>query len=137
MFSRSVSLFGFVPSQLTGPVGTKVTFRQVAGSPEIHTASTGPGNPLKDAGSYLGKIAKAFETDDQPPQIGIQPSDPGANPLLSSALHGNGFWNSGVLDGVSLTKVLPNTATVTFAQAGSYDFYCLVHPFMQATIKVQ
>jgi plastocyanin len=137
MFSRSVSLFGFVPSQLTVPVGTKVTFRQVAGSPEIHTASTGPGNPLKDAGSYLGKIAKAFETDDQPPQIGIQPSDPGANPLLSSALHGNGFWNSGVLDGVSLTKVLPNTATVTFAQAGSYDFYCLVHPFMQATIKVQ
>lgn len=137
LFRNNVSLFGFVPSKLTVPVGTTVTFRQVAGSSEIHTATTGPGNPLKDPTSYLGKIAKAFETDDQPPQIGIQPSDPGASPLLSSVLHGNGFWNSGVIDGVSLTSVLPNSAKVTFAQAGSYDFFCLVHPFMQATITVQ
>lgn len=137
LYRRTVSLFGFVPSQLTVAVGTTVTFRQAAGSSEIHTATTGPGNPLKEPTSYLGKIAKSFENDDQPPQIGIQPSDPGASPLLSSVLHGNGFWNSGVIDGVSLTRVLPNKATVTFAQAGSYDFYCLVHPFMQATIKVQ
>ena len=137
MFRNSVSLFGFVPSKLTVSVGTPVTFRAIAGSSEIHTATAGPGNPLKEAGSYLGKIAKSFENDDQPPQIGIHPSDPGSSPLLSSALHGNGFWNSGVIDGASLTTLLPSKATVTFAQAGSYDFFCLVHPFMQATITVQ
>jgi plastocyanin len=138
MFGRGgVSLFGFVPKKLTVAIGTTVTFRSVGGNSEIHTASTGLGNPEKDPKSYLGKIAKSFEEDNQPPQIGINASDGGANPLLSSALHGNGFWNAGVLDDVSLTTVLTNKQQVTFAQAGTYEFYCLIHPFMHATITAQ
>src|SRR3954451_3997758 len=42
----NVTLFAFVPSALTVPRGTTVTFRMGARS-EIHTATTGPGDPEK------------------------------------------------------------------------------------------
>jgi plastocyanin len=132
-----VSLFDFVPHALSVPVGTTVTFRSTGHNPELHTATTGPGNPLKDAKSYLGVLAKSFENDDQPPQIGANPSDGGATAALSPLLHGNGFWNAGLLDDVALTTVLTNAQKVTFAQAGKYEFYCLIHPFMHATVTAQ
>jgi plastocyanin len=51
-------------------------------------------------------------------------------------LHGNGFWNSGVLDGSSATP-LPNSSKVTFGAPGTYNFYCLIHPFMKGSVVVQ
>jgi plastocyanin len=32
---------------------------------------------------------------------------------------------------------LPASGAVTFGAPGSYDFYCLIHPFMKATVTVQ
>jgi plastocyanin len=125
--------FGFAPGKLTVPVGTTVRFIVPGGSFETHTASTGPGNPESQPKSYLGAIANG---QDDP--RGAYPSDPPpAGPAaLTPLLHGNGFWSSGAMD-VNANTPLPNSNSVTFAQAGTYEFYCLIHPFMHGTITAQ
>ncbi|MDP8967197.1 MAG: hypothetical protein M3N04_01210 [Actinomycetota bacterium] len=130
-----VSLLRFVPGRLTVPVGTTVTFRMKKGDTETHTASTGPGSPMRP-NTYLGKIHASLEGPAPDPKL-LYPSDPPAAPAgLTPALHGNGFWNSGVIDGSPFTP-LRDRARVTFAAAGTYTFFCLIHPFMQTTIKAQ
>jgi plastocyanin len=67
----------------------------------------------------------------------VYPSDPpGTLAALSPTLHGNGFWNSGVLDTAKATP-LPTSNAVTFTTPGTYNFYCLIHPFMHGTVVVQ
>lgn len=131
-----VSLFAFSPSKLTVPVGTTVTFRMMSGDFETHTATTGPGDPLKEPASYLGKLTASLESP-AADQKAVYASDvPPAAAALTPALHGNGFWNSGAMDAIGATP-LPKQSQVRFAAPGTYRFVCLIHPFMQATITVQ
>jgi plastocyanin len=125
-------LFNFAPSKLTVPVGTTVTFTVPKGSFETHTASTGPGNPDKDPKSYLGAIAGG--NDD--PRLAYPSDPPPAPAALTPLLHGNGFWNSGAMDPFSASPP-PQSNSVTFAAAGTYEFYCLIHTFMHGTITAQ
>jgi plastocyanin len=130
-----VEYFGMVPATSAVKVGTTLTFRMSPGTYEDHTATFGPGDPEKEPTSYLGKIAKSFEgaTLDQ---SGVYPSEaPGTIASLAPTLHGNGYWNSGVLDGSSATP-LPASSKVTFGAPGTYNFYCLIHPFMKGTVTV-
>jgi plastocyanin len=128
--------FGFVPNAVTVPVGTTLRFRMSPGSFDIHTATTGPGNPESDPNSYLGQIAAGFQAPVFDPR-GVYPSEqPPSTATLTPALHGNGFWNSGAMDTASASP-LPESNAVTFGAPGSYDFYCLIHPFMKATVTVQ
>lgn len=131
-----VSFFGFAPASLTVPVGTTVTFRMRSGDFETHTATTGPGNPEKDPKSYLGALTASLESPTAR-QDALYPSDmPPAPAALTAALHGNGFWNSGALDSIAASP-LAQQSQVRFAAAGTYEIYCLIHPFMHATIKAQ
>jgi plastocyanin len=131
-----VSFFGFAPDKLTVPVGTTVTFRMMSGDFETHTATTGPGNPEKEPKSFLGKLASSLEGP-AADQRALYPSDqPPAAAALTPASHGNGFWTSGGLDSVGASP-LPMQNQVRFAAAGKYEFYCMIHPFMHATITAQ
>ena len=68
---------------------------------------------------------------------GAFPSEPpGALAALTPILHGNGFWGSGALDQDSTTRTVPPSNAVNFAAAGTYQVFCLIHPFMQATVTV-
>jgi plastocyanin len=130
-----VEYFGMVPAQTTVPVGTTLTFQMSPGSYEVHTATFGPGN-IEDPNSFIGKIAKSFEGAEFD-QSGVYPSEaPGTVATYTSALHGNGFWNSGALDRVGSTPI-PASSQVMFGAAGTYTFYCLIHPFMKGTVTVQ
>jgi plastocyanin len=129
-------IFAFFPSKVTVPVGSTLRFEMAKASFEAHTATTGPGNPEKERDSYLGKLAATFESPVLDP-IAVYPSDaPPAVPGLTPSSHGNGFWNSGVIDNDSASPV-PSAASVRFDAAGTYDFYCLIHPFMKGTVTVQ
>jgi plastocyanin len=131
-----VELFAFVPDKLTVPAGTTVNFRMSAKSRDVHTATTGPGDPDK-ATSYLGTLAKSFEgavLDGRATYPSEQPGLPPAS--LSPLLHGNGFWNSGIMD-TSAASPLPPSNAVTLAAPGTYQFVCLIHTFMTETITVQ
>jgi plastocyanin len=131
-----VELFAMVPAKSTVPVGTTLTFRMAPGTYEDHTATFGPGDPEKEPTSYLGAIAKSFEGPSLD-QKGVYPSEaPGTTATLVPTLHGNGFWNSGVMDGSSATP-LPASNKVTFGAPGTYNFYCIIHPFMKGTVVVQ
>jgi plastocyanin len=136
---HGVELYAFLPSSLTVPVGTTVNFRMSAGSYEEHTASTGPGDPEKDPNSYLGQIAASFEGQGPFDPRAVYPSEASGGPAaaLTPTYHGNGFWNSGAIDRSTLTPTLPSSNSVTFASAGTYQFYCLIHPFMHGTVNVQ
>jgi len=131
----NVSLFAFVPSTLSVPRGTTVTFRMRARS-EIHTATTGPGDPEKQPESYLGQIEAGLQGPGLDPR-GVFPSEPpGALAALTPISHGNGFWNSGAMDLDSTTPTVPPANRVTFAGPGTYQVFCMIHPFMHATVTV-
>jgi plastocyanin len=129
-----VEYLDFKPNAVSVPVGGTVTFTMPARSTEAHTATTGPGNP-EDAKSFLGALAASFGSP-VPSPAALYPSDPPpAVAALSPTTHGNGFWNSGVLDAVTASPP-PSTSAVTFSQPGTYPFTCLIHPFMKATVQV-
>ena len=135
---RGVESYAMYPATQTVPVGTTIKFSMSAKTFEDHTATFGPGNPETEPTSYLGDLAKHFAEDPTIPSQGAYPSDPPpAGPAaLTPTLQGNGFWNTGVLDTDKATP-LPPSNTVTFAAAGTYNFYCLIHPFMKGTVVVQ
>jgi plastocyanin len=131
----NVTFFGFVPGALSVPAGTVVTFRMHA-STEIHTATAGPGNPENQPQSYLGQIEAGLEGPVFDPR-GVFPSDPpGSLAALTPVFHGNGFWNSGALDEDSTTRTVPPKSAVLFAAPGTYQVFCMIHPFMHATVTV-
>jgi plastocyanin len=132
-----VELYAMLPATQTVPVGTTLNFAMSAKSFDVHTATFGPGNPETQPTSYLGQLAAHFANDPVSPSQAIYPSEPpGTVASLSPTLHGNGFWSSGILDTSSATPI-PSGNSVTFAAPGTYDFYCMVHPFMHGTVVVQ
>jgi plastocyanin len=132
-----VESFAMFPATQTVRVGTTVTFSMSAKSFESHTATFGPGDPDKEPTSYLGDLAKHFEQDPVAPSQIAYPSDPpGTLAALSPTLHGNGFWNTGVLD-TDKASPPPISNAVTFAAPGTYTFYCMIHTNMKGTVVVQ
>jgi plastocyanin len=130
-----VEFFGMLPETLTVPLGTTVRFTMSQPSFEVHTATFGPGDPDKEPNSYLGQLAASFQGAEFDPRATFSSDPLGAPAAFTSALHGNGFWNTGLVDAVP--SPLLTAGRVTFAQAGNFTFLCLVHPFMKGTVIVQ
>jgi plastocyanin len=130
-----VEHYAMFPATQTVAVGTTVNFSMSAKTYDVHTATFGPGDPEHQPTSYLGKIAGTFATASFAPE-GTYPSDPpGTVASLSPTAHGNGFWNSGVMDQSSATP-LPASNSVKFTAPGTYTFYCMIHPFMKGQVVV-
>jgi plastocyanin len=106
-------------------------------SREVHTATFG--SDPNSSSSYLNPILAGFEG--RAPTLdgrGVYPSDaPGTLASMSSSLHGNGFWNSGVMDSTRATKQIPSSGTLRFSTPGTYQYYCLIHSNMHGTIIVK
>jgi plastocyanin len=132
---HGVEYFGMVPAKVTVPVGSGLQFRMTKGSFEDHTATFGPGD-INDPSSYIGAISASFEGASLDQRGVIQSEAPSTTGTLTSALHGNGFWNSGVMD-TAAGNPLPGNNTVRFGQPGTFRYYCLIHPFMTGEITVQ
>ena len=86
-----VEFLGMLPETLTVPVGTTVDFRMSNPSFEVHTATFGPGDPLKEPNSYLGQLAASFQTPTFDPRATYPSEPPGTLASYTSTLHGNGF----------------------------------------------
>jgi plastocyanin len=131
--ASGVEVYAMFPSQLTVPAGTTLTFALSRFSKDLHTATTGPGDP-ETAGTFLGGLASSISSAGPIDQQGVYPSDPRPGPApLSLTSHGNGFWNSGFMDTTTATT-LPKSAQVRIVSPGTYTFFCLLHPFMQVTV---
>lgn len=126
----------FFPSKIHVPVGGSVRF-QVKSRPEIHTFTFGPA-------SYLNSVANGLITPAAggagPPSLVFsgQVSFPSETPpalVFNGTNHGNGFFNTGILDG-DPSSPQPSATTVKFTKAGTYSYICLIHPFMRGTVVV-
>ncbi|HEX6389333.1 MAG TPA: hypothetical protein VFZ89_07800, partial [Solirubrobacteraceae bacterium] len=132
-----VQRYVFSPAVLTIPRGRLIRFVMPRSSREVHTVTAGPGDPDVDASSYLRKLAVSVRSP-APSPIATFPSDPptvGAVPL-TPRVHGNGFWNSGVLDAISSTP-MPRDGRVRFTTPGFFRLYCLIHPTMRVLVTVK
>ncbi len=123
-----VELFTMFPASLTVKTGTTVTFSITKNSREVHTATFGPM-------PYLGALAKGLFSAPGPTAQAAYPSSPTQPILLDPTSHGNGFGNIGIVD-TDPTSPNPSSGKVTFTAPGTYNFICLVHPFMHGTIVV-
>jgi plastocyanin len=127
------SIFRFFPAAPSYKVGTTVTLQMPPRSTEVHTFTFGPTNG-RDA--YNDQLANNLVTDVFDPR-GAYPSEPppAGVPTITTTHHGNGFYNSGLLDPAAATPP-PSSTSVTFGAAGQYSLICLIHPFMTATVNV-
>jgi plastocyanin len=124
-----VELYAMFPTSLTVNAGTVVTFQMSKHTFETHTATFGTTATLKT-------LAKGFEGANFPAQ-GVYPSDPTQPVTESPTNHGDGFANVGALDNDPATKTIPSSGKIDFTTAGTYQFVCLIHPFMHGTIIVK
>ena len=123
-----LEVFAMFPGVLRIKAGTTVQFMMSKDSREVHTATFGPR-------SYVQPLGRSF-TSPAPSPAALYPSDPPGHIVLSSGSHGNGFANTGLMDRDATTP-LPALGAITFTQAGTYRYVCLVHPFMRGTIIVK
>jgi plastocyanin len=127
------TVYKFFPASPSFKVGDTVTLQMPASTSETHTFTFGPTNG-KDL--YNDQLAAALVGASFDPR-GVYPSDPppAGVPSYNGANHGNGFFNSGFLDGDSASP-LPASTQVKFSAAGTYSVICLIHPFMTSTVTV-
>jgi len=126
------TLLKFFPADAIVQTGATLTLQMPPSSSEVHSFTFGPSNGQD---GYVDQIATTLLGPVFNP-IGVYPSEP--PPAVSTylpTLHGNGFWNSGLLDSDSATP-LPSSTQVTFGQPGTYSYLCLIHPFMQGKVTV-
>lgn len=111
--NQAVQVNAFLPGDLTVDVGDSVTWN--LGSGEFHTVTF-----------LSGTVA--------PPLIGPGPSfNPDAIlPAGGPTYDGTGFHSSGLLPDVG-----GNSYRLTFTQAGSFPFVCLIHAGMSGVVHVQ
>ena len=124
------TLFGFFPATKSVPVGTTVTFTMSRKTTEAHTITFGPAD-------YLKTLADGFIGPDGVNAQDAFPSDPPPMlPPFDGTNHGNGFFNTGILDQDAATPTNPSSAQITFSKAGTYNYICLIHPDMKGSIVV-
>jgi plastocyanin len=126
--SSGVELYAMFPSTLRIKHGTTVTFQMSTSSREHHTATFGPA-------PYLAPIANSFHSVAFSPK-GTYPSDPSQPLTESPSSHGNGFANTGFLDRDPTTSIGPSSQ-IDFTTPGTYQYECLLHPWMHGTIIVK
>jgi plastocyanin len=127
------TVFRFFPASPAYKVGDTVTLQMPRSTSEVHTFTFGPSNG-RDA--YNDELATNLVGQVFDPR-GAYPSEPppGGIPNYSGAMHGNGFYNSGILDGSDASPP-PASTQVRFAAPGTFTLICLIHPFMRAEVTV-
>jgi plastocyanin len=135
--TRDTAIFKFFPANVNAKVGQPVKWQLSGVTEEIHNVVLGP-EP------YVKTTADAFvvpDTSSTPPALVANPlvffpSDPPpAFPPYSTALHGNGFFNAGVMD-LDPNTPSGNATQVTFSQPGTYTYWCSIHFPMKGTVTV-
>ena len=131
----------FAPKEISIPVGGSVTWTILG----PHTITFNPpqdavGTLSKAADGTVGLNGKALGPTggpgQPPPPTGAAaaaPPPPGPIVIDAGKWDGKGFHNSGIF--VSFPPVL-FAYKLTFTQAGTYPFRCVIHPDMEGTVKV-
>ncbi len=125
--TNSTTSDAFAPYALTIHVGDTVQW--IGG---FHTISFGPDALIK-------QLQKSFfmpvPQKNGPPILVLNPKI--SWPSGGSTYNGMGFVNSGILPlNTPPNSKAPPSFKLTFTKAGTYKYYCLVHPGMDGTVTV-
>ena len=115
--AKGIAQIAFFPAKKTVKVGDTVRFEMSKDSIEIHNVAFGPKAYL-DSKPFLGPVLNPFVT--------YRSDAPGTAVSFDGANHGNGYFNTGILDAGKDTP-FPSSDSVTFTKAGTYTYYCAVH----------
>jgi plastocyanin len=113
----AIAQIAFFPARKTVEVGDTVTFEMSHDSIEIHNVAFGP-KPYLDSKPFLGPVLNPF--------VVYRSDAPGTAVSFDGANHGNGYFNTGLLD-ANAASPFPSNDSVTFTKAGTYTYYCAVH----------
>lgn len=115
-----VSKLAFLPGDLTVHVGDVVVWT-LADPFEAHTVTFTGGAPPPDFATPAGPPTNG------PPTLVIRANV--AGPVGGSTYSGQGYANSGIL--------FPGQSyALSFSTPGTYQYLCLIHPFMMGTVTV-
>lgn len=121
----------FLPGVIRVEVGTTVTWR--LNGDEVHTVTfLGSDEPPHFAvPAPEGQEGIVFN-----PQVAFPSRPPGA-PVETYA--GSGFVNSGMLSAQAPVPDAPpnDSFSVTFTEPGTYEYHCMLHPWMKGTVVVE
>jgi plastocyanin len=117
--AKGIAQIAFFPARKTVEVGDTVEFEMSKSSIELHNIHFGP----KD---YLDPFAQSFLGEVLQPFVVYRSDRPGTAVSYDGANHGNGYFNTGLLDADSNTP-FPSNDAVTFTKAGTYTYHCAVH----------
>lgn len=132
----------FFPGTVSARPGDTIVFDNRS-SNDIHTVTFGvkgdrsdqPPAVLKTGQANPTVFAPCFTTEPARPQLTCPPPTAGAQEFT-----GSGYWNSGIILPTALpAEAGPKQATVKLAAGiapGSYAITCVLHPFMEGTLKV-
>jgi plastocyanin len=132
-----VAILKFFPETMHVPVGGTVTF-SVTTKLEPHTFTFGPAALRKQVSD--GFVIPVPNPAGPPTLVfnplATLPSDPPpALPPYDGTAHGNGFFNTGVLQSEHAAPP-PATSQITFTKAGTFEFQCMIHGEMKGTVVV-
>jgi plastocyanin len=132
---NGVTVFAFAPQTVHVKVGATVEF--LAGSAtEPHNVGFGPLAWLRGFIVANDKFPTGPTSPNQVDPVLVYGSDTGTI-THSKTAHGNGFVGSRALDRAAGTP-LPRVARITFTEAGTYTYYCMIHfPFMHGKVIVE
>jgi plastocyanin len=115
--AKGIAQIAFFPAKKTVKVGDTVRFEMSRSSMELHNVAFGP-KPYLDSKPFLGPVLNPF--------VVYRSEAPGTAASFDGTNHGNGYYNSGLLDADSHSP-FPSSDSVTFTKAGTYTYYCAVH----------
>ena len=106
------------------------------GSFEVHTATTGPGNPETEPTSYLGPIAAWFEGPGLDPRGRLPERAARLDRGADADVPRQRVLEQRRVGPLEHDRRVARVNAVTFSTPGTYTFYCLIHPFMKGTVTV-
>lgn len=121
----------FFPATTRVRVGETVTFRLMGDEPHTVTFLGGEAVPPFAVPAEDGSGKLLFN-----PQVAFPSGMPGS---AETAYDGSSFLNSGLMTHEPTGPDAPpnDHMTVTFSQPGSYEYVCLLHPWMKGTVVVE
>jgi plastocyanin len=125
--AKGVAVDDFFPSSMQIATDSSLTFRVPRRAVELHTVTLGP-----EASTLQRNLVVNGQID---PRAAYPSDPPHALPDYTGSNHGDGFLNSGLLDGDPRTSI-GDSVTIHFTAPGTYTVVCLLHPGMTATVRV-
>lgn len=119
--SRGIDVMSYFPGTVHVHVGDIVNFAQ--NSHEIHTVTFLAGNPAPEL------IVPAPQPNSLQTPLMINPAAAFATRPAGGLYDGSTYANSGIM---SLDPGQPQSFSLTFTKAGTYDYVCLVHGQMMS-----